>query len=287
MRHIRRYPPARLRPLIRAVMRRQPAAKNGKTFEKAPFRRTFASVSAPNARHRTPATEENCGMAPVNEWSLFREVPVLFARMGMMLGKYWDSQSRRERVRFLLSVRSERDMLLLPCEACQIMSLLESIKNIPGDLAEVGVASGASAKMIACRAPQKLLHLFDTFEGLPDPSREDSSRFRKGQYRYPIDDVQKYLGGCDNVRFHKGMFPESAADLEDSRFAFVHLDCDLYSSTKAGLEWFYPRLNRGGILVCHDYDTSAGVNQAFQEFFADKREPFFDLVGSQCMFVKL
>jgi O-methyltransferase len=57
--------------------------------------------------------------------------------------------------------------------------------------------------------------------------------------------------------------------------------------TKAGLEWFYPRLNRGGILICHDYDTSAGVNRAFEEYFSDKPEPYFDLVGSQCMFVKM
>lgn len=147
-------------------------------------------------------------MPPVNEWWLFGDVPVLFARMGMMLGKYWDSQSRRERIRFLLRVRSERDMLMLPCEACQIISLWEGIRNVPGDLAEVGVASGASAKVIASRAPQKVLHLFDTFEGLPDPTREDSSRCHKGQYRYSIDDARNYLGAFNNVRFHKGMFPE-------------------------------------------------------------------------------
>jgi len=41
------------------------------------------------------------------------------------------------------------------------------------------------------------------------------------------------------------------------------------------------------MLICHDYDTATGVNQAFREFFADKPEPYFDLVGSQCMFVKV
>jgi len=65
------------------------------------------------------------------------------------------------------------------------------------------------------------------------------------------------------------------------------LDADLYESTMAGLEWFYPRLSKGGILVSHDYDTSNGVNLAFEQFFADKPEPYFDLVGSQCMFVKM
>ena len=222
----------------------------------------------------------------ISDWRSLREVPVVFARIGMMLGKYWDSERRRDRLRSLLKIRSQRDMLLLPCEACQIMSLVDAVKNVPGDMAELGVANGASAKMIAARAPDRILHLFDTFEGLPNPSENDSSRFKKGQYRFGLENVQEYLKE-GNFRFHKGFFPESANETSGARFAFVHLDADLYEPTKAGLEWFYPRLNRGGILICHDYDTSAGVNRAFEEFFADKPEPYFDLVGSQCMFVKM
>jgi O-methyltransferase len=221
-----------------------------------------------------------------NDWRLLREVPLVFARMNMMLTKYWDSERRRGRIRLLLSIRAERDMLLLPCEACQIMSLVDAVKNVPGDMAELGVAGGASAKMIASRAPERTLHLFDTFEGLPDPSGVDSLRFGKRQYKHTLEEVQQYLKE-GNLRFHKGLFPETADAIAGTRFAFVHLDGDLYESTKAGLEWFYPRLNSGGMLICHDFDTSVGVNRAFDEFFADKPEPYFDLVGSQCMFVKM
>ncbi len=222
----------------------------------------------------------------MSDWRVLREVPVLFARMNMMLSKYWDSERRRERVRLLLKIRSERDVLLLPSEACQLMSLVDSLKLIPGDMAELGVASGASAKMIAARAPDRILHLFDTFEGLPEVSAKDSRRFKKRQYRHSLEQVQAYLTG-NNFRFYKGIFPETANAIANTRFAFVHLDGDLFESTLAGLQWFYPRLNKGGILVCHDYDTSTGVNRAFQEFFVDKPEPYFDLVGSQCMFVKM
>ncbi len=222
----------------------------------------------------------------VSDWRALREIPVVFARMGMMLSKYWDSDTRRERLKLLLKIRSERDMLLLPAEACQIMSLIDAVKNVPGDMAELGVAGGASAKMISARAPSRILHLFDTFEGLPDPSDKDSLKFKRCQYRHTLENVQGYLGS-ENLRFYKGLFPQSAQSLIDTRFAFAHLDADLYASTKAGLEWFYPRMSRGGILVCHDYDTSPGVNRAFAEFFADKPEPYFDLVGSQCMFVKM
>lgn len=222
----------------------------------------------------------------IEDWRLLREVPLLFARRGMILSKYWDSTRRRDRIKLLLDIRSKRDMLLLPSEACQIMSLVDAVKDVPGEMAELGVASGASAKMISSRAPKRTLHLFDTFEGLPNPSERDSPRFKKMQYRYSLDGAMEYLKG-ENVVFHKGFFPDTAKEISETRFAFVHLDGDLYESTKAGLEWFYPRLNRGGMLICHDYDTSAGVNQAFEEFFADKPEPYFDLVGSQCMFVKM
>ena len=203
-----------------------------------------------------------------------------------MLSKYWDSERRRDRLKLLLKIRAKRDMLMLPCEACQIMSAIDAVKKVPGDMAELGVASGASAMMIASRAPGRILHLFDTFEGLPKPTRPDSARFRERQYSYSLEDVQRYLK-TDEIRFHRGLFPHTATPLSDTRFAFVHLDADLYESTRAGLEWFYPRLNKGAILICHDYDTSAGVNRAFEEFFADKPEPYLDFVGSQCGFVKM
>jgi O-methyltransferase len=222
----------------------------------------------------------------VTDWRLARAIPMVFARAGMMLTKYWDSERRRDRLRLLTKIRSKRDMLLLPGEACQLMSAIDAVKKVPGEMAELGVASGASAMMIASRSPGRILHLFDTFEGIPKPSPKDSKRFKEHQYSYSLEDVQQYLNG-DNLRFHKGLFPGTAAGLSDTRFAFVHLDADLYESTKAGLEWFYPRINRGGMLICHDFDTSAGVNRAFEEFFADKPEPYFDFVGCQCGFVKM
>src|SRR5258708_28698904 len=96
----------------------------------------------------------------ISDWRVLREVPVVFARMGMMLSKYWDSDRRRERLNLLLEIRSERDMLLLPGEACQIMSAIDAVKKIPGDMAELRVARGASANMITCYAADLAFHLF-------------------------------------------------------------------------------------------------------------------------------
>lgn len=218
------------------------------------------------------------------DW-LLRRVPVAFAQVGLLLARYENSDARRERLTRIKKIRSERDMLLIPAEACQILCALKAVEKIPGDMAEVGVSTGGSAKMISNYAPTRTLHLFDTFAGLPKPHAVDSARFKPGQYASDFEKVQKYLNGC-NVRFYKGLFPDTAKDVPDVRFAFVHLDADLYEGTKAGLEWFYPRMSPGAILICHDFVTSEGVNRAFEEFFKDKPEVYIELTGSQCMFVK-
>ena len=138
-----------------------------------------------------------------SESRILREVPVAFARMGMMLSKYWNSDRRRARLKLLLEIRAERDMLLMPNEACQIMSAIDAVKRIPGDMAELGVARGASAKMMTRCAPERILHLFDTFDGIPEPGAEDSPRFKKHQYRFTLEEVQSYLKS-DNCASTKG-----------------------------------------------------------------------------------
>jgi Macrocin-O-methyltransferase (TylF) len=60
----------------------------------------------------------------------------------------------------------------------------------------------------------------------------------------------------------------------DERFAFVQIDCDLYQPAKAALEYFYPRMSHGGLIVVHDLATGRwpGISQAVNEFLADKPE---------------
>ena len=184
------------------------------------------------------------------------------------------------------AIKQERSFLLNHCEACQLISAVTATEKLGGDMAEVGVAFGASAKLISEYAPSRTLHLFDTFEGLPDATEVDSPHFARGQYSSQLADVQEYLGGR-NVRFYKGLFPATAEPVKDHSFSFVHLDADLYESTIAGLRFFYPRMSPGAILICHDYLTSEGVNAAFSEFFATKLEPVVELTGYQCMVVKV
>ena len=71
----------------------------------------------------------------------------------------------------------------------------------------------------------------------------------------------------DQVVIRKGFFPETAQGLEE-RFALVSIDVDLYAPTLAGLEYFYPRLVRGGAILLHDYNSLQfdGVRKAVEEY---------------------
>jgi len=194
-----------------------------------------------------------------------------------------DRDATLERVNQL---KSERPSLLSHGDICQIISAVQATRRVPGDLVEFGVAYGASARIIAEYGGGRTVHLFDTFEGLPEPGPNDSDRFYKGSYGCSLESVQQYLSGLP-VAYYKGFFPQTAGSLGDSMFSFVHLDVDLYESTLEGLRFFYPRLSRGGIILSHDYKSSAGVDKAFEEFFADKPEPVVGLSGYQCLVVKL
>jgi O-methyltransferase len=216
----------------------------------------------------------------------FRDrVKLLFARRHYILVRYRD-RHRADWMDRITAISTERTLLLNHCEACQLISALKASEKVTGEIAEVGVAYGASAKVLADYASARPLHLFDTFDGLPAPTAVDSPKFLLGQFQSNLESVRRYLGDRQ-IYFYEGLFPATAEPVKNKVFAFVHLDVDLYESTLACLRFFYPRLSPGGILICHDYLTSEGVNSAFRTFFADKPEPVIELTGYQCLVVKL
>lgn len=207
------------------------------------------------------------------------------ARRGMILAKYVSTDDRKALLQYIVRIKAQGRLLQGPADACQLISSLRATSHLTGDIAEVGTAAGGSARLIGEYSGDKVIHLFDTFEGLPKPGELDG-RFTEGSFRCSLDDVKQYLTGR-RVEFHKGYFPGSASAVQDRRFSFVHLDVDLYQSTLDSLRFFYPRLNPGGIIITHDYSWAAGVDQAFSEFFKDKPEKPIELIGYQAMIVKL
>jgi O-methyltransferase len=72
-----------------------------------------------------------------------------------------------------------------------------------------------------------------------------------------------------------GLFPDSIATVAlPERFVVVHLDCDLYEPTKAGLEYFCSRMAHGGLIIVHDYGSShwPGVKAAVDEVLSQRPE---------------
>jgi len=179
---------------------------------------------------------------------------------------------------------TRRDMLLL---------LLRTIitNNIAGDFAELGVYKGFSAKLIHYYVPERTLHLFDTFEGFTkdciNTEKNHTGHAVPGHYFSDtcLPEVQQYIAPMNtNIHFHPGVFPASIpSDFFDKKFAFAHLDADLYEPTKAALTFFYPRMTANGLLVIHDYNSWQGARKAVDEFFIDKLEtpiPMPDKCGS-------
>ncbi|HYX50034.1 MAG TPA: TylF/MycF/NovP-related O-methyltransferase [Ktedonobacteraceae bacterium] len=164
-----------------------------------------------------------------------------------------------------------------------VYQLLRLTAHLTGDTAECGVFRGATSYLI-CRANQesahpKMHHIFDSFEGLSQPSTEDGVHWSKGDLGCSLSDVQKRLSQFDQVAFYPGWIPDRFAQVNNRRFSFVHIDVDLAEPTRQSLEFFYPRMEPGGIIVCDDYGMTicAGATNAVDRFLADKKEKMISL----------
>jgi len=200
-------------------------------------------------------------------------------------GFYPPNDSEKREIRYVSAYDStRRDMLVL-----LLRTIL--INEIPGAFAELGVYQGHTASLFHHYAPERRLHLFDTFNGFTERSVAQESRHTGISYKASefsdtsLEAVRKYMDSAnDNVSYHPGFFPDSIPNyLANESFAFAHLDADLYEPTMEGLKFFYPRMNRRGFIVVHDYNSWPGARNAVDEFFADKLElpvPMPDKSGS-------
>lgn len=163
--------------------------------------------------------------------------------------------------------------------------------KIPGDVAELGVYRGDFAIHINAAFPDRMLHLFDTFEGFAEKdvaleSREGLSRAKQGDFaETSVNTVWKRMPFPEQTDFHKGWFPDTFAACEGHSFAFVSIDADLYAPTAAALPLFWDRLNPGGALLIHDVNGTQyrGAGKAVSEFCAERGilpTPVCDLHGS-------
>ena len=137
-------------------------------------------------------------------------------------------------------------------------------KTIKGLVLEFGVFSGFTINHIASQTDQDV-HGFDSFEGLP----EDWNSAKKGTFNQngKMPDV------ADNVQLHAGWFEDTIDEFKNNftgMISFMHIDCDLYSSTHTVLFSLKKQITKGTIIVFDEYFNYPGWQKheylAFKEF---------------------
>jgi O-methyltransferase len=168
--------------------------------------------------------------------------------------------------------------------------------GVAGDYVECGVWRGGSSMLAALTFEQlgdrdRDLWLYDTFEGMPEPTSEDGvdpilgtdaheewARNQTGDVNLwcygPLEEVERNMRGTgvvpDRLHFVKGKVEDTIPGDVPERIALLRLDTDWYESTLHELVHLYPRLVPGGVLVLDDYGHWPGARQAVDEYFAEQ-----------------
>lgn len=173
----------------------------------------------------------------------------------------------------VIAVTELRDFMDLRLSTARLLAAEINDQAINGAVAELGVYKGEFAAEINAMLPDRELFLFDTFEGFDKneaaiDTASGFSRSKSGDFGdTDVSYVLSRMPHPEKVHICKGRFPDTfPADLPE--LCLVSLDPDLYEPTRAGLEHFWPKLVKGGVIIVHDYNSSqfAGVKKAVREF---------------------
>ena len=137
--------------------------------------------------------------------------------------------------------------------------------------AEFGSYKCGSGEILAKACPNRPLYLIDSFQGLPETNTDKGDSHFQGEF----SDVD-FIGTAGyfkmlypNTRLLKGFSP-SVFDFFDqnTKFTFVHTDCDLYQSGKDAIDFFWPRILPGGYFLWDDYGFTSckGIKVLLDEF---------------------
>ena len=183
------------------------------------------------------------------------------------------------------------------CSEKRIQSLqdrLYRINNLDGDIVECGTWKGGLAALmlqhIITRKLNKLLFIYDTFEGMPEPGDKDHpdalrryGELKDGEYsdwcRAGIDIVRDTLSQVtetysDHCYLVEGKVEDTLEVFGPQSIALCRLDTDWYSSTKVEMEVLFPRVVKGGYIIVDDYSDWPGCKMAVDEYLANTEEDY-------------
>lgn len=176
----------------------------------------------------------------------------------------------------------------------RILALRKSVEyiieqDIPGDIVECGVWKGGSMMVVARTLLEKgvdnrTLYLFDTFEGMAEPTDVDinylgnaaKDRWKPDvKWAYsPLDEVKcnmQNTGYDENkILFIKGKVQDTLPEYAPENISLLRLDTDWYESTYHELLHLYPRLSVGGVLIIDDYGFWEGSRKAVDQYIKER-----------------
>lgn len=137
---------------------------------------------------------------------------------------------------------------------------------------EFGVYTGGTMRFMAKKLPTREFHGFDSFEGLP----EAWSGFDLGKGAFSVNGKLPKVPA--NVTLHKGFYDSSLPEWKKQytgKIAFMHIDCDLYSSTKTLLNELSDCLQAGTVILFDEYFNYVNWEnhefKAWKEFVNEKQ----------------
>lgn len=171
-----------------------------------------------------------------------------------------------------------------------IMHLLNESKGLSGDIAECGVFKGATlvafTNALNAAGDKRSIFGFDSFEGFGDAAKVESDQDTSGHIdletemfkNTSVDLIRQKLKltntSSERLSLVKGYFENSLPAYNSHNYSFVHLDCDLASSYLTCLEFFYPRMQKGGFILFDEYldPVYTSATETIDEFFTNKSE---------------
>lgn len=136
-------------------------------------------------------------------------------------------------------------------------------KNLNGDFIECGTNRGGFARAICeyidLSQSGKIFYLLDTFKGLDDEllTAEEKKSGKKehffNEYSECYQDVKKTFESFDFIKIIRGRVPESLVNVESRQIAFLSIDMNSVVPEIAALNYFWPKLVAGAIIILDDY----------------------------------
>lgn len=185
----------------------------------------------------------------------------------------------------------------------RLLALIDAVRylcrnGLAGDIAECGVWRGGSMMAVALTLlsegdDRRTLYLYDTFEGMPPPTRhdvnlhdtsaerlfEEHARQGGGWCKVGLAEVKRNLESTgyppERIRYVAGKVEETIPQHLPGPLALLRLDTDWYESTRHELTHLYPLLVKHGVLILDDYGYWQGAKKATDEYFASRNQvPF-------------